>query len=438
MDVGRKSSNRKNKLLKLILSFLNSVWKRKIRLLLLMVAIFGMLVSWSVRGFDQTATGEIILSYGNAFKGLNPNGTRFNIYDFTSDEIIEAFLKKTGLGKVMTADELVNCISIEPSITQSISKRYISNVYNVTLKLPGNMRYRLSADNALSMLMDVYHKNFNEKYALNRSVLNMDWSYTQDMEYLEFYNLVSMRIQNITKFLEELAAASSSSSYKLKKESFKALMESVENFKEVYLENFAAYIKVQRVFRNADTYADKLNYKCLILDKDYKVANRLHSVYKDVLSSYDESVIAFVMVPMYDNKDGLYMARTSIGTDSLAMQSSNYNATSKALSEEIALSKDTMHDAEYSVFSESSAAVADSKMREIMLQMDALIKRINISVDEYQRYSTESNIQCRIKYISMSTLLEFKKNIIITVLLIFAVCVAFAVIDKRRSAIESK
>ncbi len=435
MENGRKLPLGRGKLL---LCFLRSVWKRKIRLLILAVAVFIMLVSWSARGYGQSSTGEITLSYSNAFKGLNPNGTRFNIYDFTSDEIIVPFLEETRLGEFLTADEMVDCISIEPSIVQSISKRYISNVYTVSLKLPDNLPYKLNADNMLRLLMDVYYDNFNQKYSLNRAVLNMDWSYTEDMEYMEFYNLITMRTENILNFLGELETASSASSYRFKEESFKSLMESVENFKEIYLENFAAYIKVQHVFRNAQTYSDKLNYKCLILNKDYEVANKLHAIYKDVLSSYDESVIAFVMVPMYDNTDGLYMARTSIGTDSLAMQSSNYNATSKALSEQIALSKETMKDAESAVFNKENAANADKKIQEIMTQLDALIKRINVSLDEYLRYSTASNILCRINYTTLTTQLQVKRNIIITGALMFALCVVFAVIDKRRSAIESK
>lgn len=430
---GMPSGEKKNKGLQLLLFFFHSVWRRKLRLLILAAATLFVLLLISAGRYGQTAAGEITLSYSNAFKGLNPNGTRFNIYDITSDEIISQVLEETALDKVMTKDAFVDCISISPSVTQSISKRYISNVYDIRFELPEDLPYKLDAKNVLQQLLKTYHTAFNDKYVLNRAVLDMDWSYVSDLEYMEFIDLVNMRVQNLADFLDELAVSSSATSYKLQGESFKSLKNSLENFKTVYLDKYAAYVNIQNVFRDAETYAETLNYRCLLLDREHSAADRLHRVYKDVLSSYDEAVIAFVMVPMYNSSDGLYMARTTTGMDSLAIRSSDYSEASKALAEQITLCREEMSAAQSVQPNEADIANAESMIAAIIREMDALVARVHHSVDEYQLHSADSDITCVLKYPAITQAYALKKNIIRTCSLMLLLCVSFAVVDWRRS-----
>ena len=108
-----------------------------------------------------------------------------------------------------------------------------------------------------------------------------------------------------------------------------------------------------------------------------------------------------MMVPMYDATNGLYMARTSIGMDTMTTQSKSYAEKIETNSKEIkvfdmniALTKENAAD-------QMKYAFADSMIQEIEDHMDSLINRIRVVKKVYEDYRDKNNVQYSISGYSL-------------------------------------
>ncbi len=228
------AKNKNRGIMKMISLILTAVWQNKLWIIFL-VGVTVVFTAWhNAMTKQQSAKASLALRYEQAYEGLNPNGTRFNINELLSEEVLSKTIEKAGLTGTITTDDLLDCLAVSASGSQSAKNMYIATEYSVWLNnkcLPK----RISPNNMLTLLMETYRQYFLEHYGSNDSALNINWSDANDWEYLEFADIMSVKVNNLITYLEDLRQESGMYQYHTEGESFRSLSESISNFRDIYL-----------------------------------------------------------------------------------------------------------------------------------------------------------------------------------------------------------
>ena len=401
---------------------LSGLWSNKYWVLFALLSAI-IVFSWnSAKKGEKSASATLTLRYEQAYEGLNPNGTRFSIYDLLNDTVLENAIDRSGLTGEVSPRQLLQCLSVSPSGSQVAQNMYIATEYSVKLS-DGCLPSRISAESMLRLLMETCKQYFLENYGTNDSALDIDWSDVDKWEYIEFANIMDVKVNNLTTYLNELRSESGMSQYRISGETFRSLSESIANFREIYLDRYTSFVTVNHLFRHSSDYSGKVNYRRFLTEQEKKSSQDRFSIYQDALKMYDESMITFVMVPMYDSDNGLYMARTSIGMDSLT-------ENAKACAEQLEMDEKTikafdreLQGAALSRSDEAKLALAEKMIDDIKEHLDGLIARIRLVKRDYENYRSLNSIHYSIKQPDMMAGYNVKGSLLVGmgVLALFAV-----------------
>ncbi len=101
--------------------------------------------------------------------------------------------------------------------------------------------------------MDVYTQVFHRNYATNDDSLELDWAEVEDWDYLDFGNFMTVKINRLITYLDEMKNSSGMSQYSLEGETFSSLRASIVNFRDIYLAEFNAFVNEKRLFKDPRT-----------------------------------------------------------------------------------------------------------------------------------------------------------------------------------------
>jgi len=407
-----------------------AVWQNKLWLIFL-VGVTIVFTAWhNAMSKQNFAEATLVLRYEQAYEGLNPNGTRFNINELMSEEVLAKTIEKAGLAGILSTDELLDSMSVSASGSHQPKDMYIATEYSVRVSnkyLPKQITPR----NILLLLMETYRQYFLAHYGSNDSALNINWSDTDDWEYLEFADIMSVKVNNLITYLDDLREESGMYQYHTEGESFRSLSESISNFKNIYLNKYTSYVTINHLFKNPSSYRSKLKYRRFLTEQNLKNNEDRYEIYQDALKIYDESMITFVMVPMYDGSKGLYMARTSIGMDALTEESKSYAEKIETNAKEIKTfdlnienTDKTLGTGKETDSQSEKYAFADQMIKEIQNHLDNLIRRIQVAKKEYEDYRDKNSIHYSIKSYSIFSGYDIK-NAVICGALVGLFCVLF-------------
>ena len=407
--------------------------RRNIVWILLMMIIAAVSFSWySVQKNEASAEATLMLRYEQAYEGLNPNGTRFNIYELTSDAVLEKALDRAGLTGEMSRNDLLDSLEVRASGSQSAKNMYIATEYSVVLrgdKLPR----RISARSMLNLLMETYKQYFLENYGANDSALDIDWSDVENWEYLEFANIMDVKVNNLITYLNGLRTESGMSQYRISGESFRSLSESISNFRDIYLNKYTSFVTINRLFRNPANFRSKLEYRRFLAEQSMQASKDRFEIYEDALDMYDESMITFVMVPMYDSANGLYMARTAIGMDNLTDNSKNFAEALETSAKNLKTFDRDIQNTFTASGENNKRETAEQMIREIQQHLDSLIARIRLVKKDYEDYRSKNSIYYVISTPGLMSGYNLKGAAVVAlaVLMLFAVYFAIQTYAKR-------
>ena len=189
--------------LKRFTQIIYTIWKNKLWILFLagVTAVFSACHSAGEK--QSYANATLFLRYDEAYEGLNPNGTRFNINELLSDEVLNRTIERAGLTDELSKGDLVNSIAVTASGSQSPKNKYIATEYTIWLN-DDYLPKRISAKNMLSLLLETYKQYFLSNYGSNDSALNINWSDVDDWEYIEFSDIMTVKVNNLITYLEDL------------------------------------------------------------------------------------------------------------------------------------------------------------------------------------------------------------------------------------------
>lgn len=431
MKTGNRNRGRENKL-----SFaLIMIWRHKFWILFSILMAFVILCVYTGLHAEDSAKATLGLRYELAYEGLNPNGSRFNINELMSDEVLSQAIEDAGLKGELSTNQLQNCISISSAGSQDPKKMYIATEYSVEMTnkyLPE----RISARSMLNLVMQCYKNYFLDHYGRNDGVLDIDWSEVDSWEYLEFADIMEVKINNIIAYLETMQTESGTYNYRTEGETFRSLQDSVAAFRDIYLNKFTAYITNNNLFRDPMKYRGKLEYRRFLLSQTSKKDSEMYTINQDALGMYDKAMITFVMIPMYDEVNGMQMTRTETGMDLLTESSMTLAKTLEAHEQELKVINGAIARTYLADKDQKKHDTANSMIQEMEQSLNALIQRILYVVHDYEESRYKNSISYSIATDSVMGGYKVKRNAVLALIVGLLVCVVEVTVAMARKEEE--
>lgn len=93
---------------------------------------------------ENSASKIMSLNYEESTKGKTPNGSRFSLSNFLTQDYLNDIIEHIGFQNELTAAELTEIITIEPTsngrVVTDESGYYINSSYSVKVNLPWSLR----------------------------------------------------------------------------------------------------------------------------------------------------------------------------------------------------------------------------------------------------------------------------------------------------------
>lgn len=326
---------------------INRFIKKKYFVLLLAIpilfGIFGELYNVFILARQKCMV--IDFNYPGAEQGLNPDGSMFDISDLKSDEVLKA--AAAGMGdENYDIETLKSRIFISSKISSNTLDNVMLDVQNGknTIYMPTTFYVYYSQKNKFSKnestvfmanLASAYEEYFGEKYSEKNDILDytdatFDFS---DKDYSEIYRIFHNKVESMISYVKthhsENRAFYTDDGARLGTSSKK-----LENFRDVSLEDFNAFIVQNGVSKDNADYVKRLQYTIESKQLDYKKTQEASDIAKHALEIYDPNIAAVAFVPSMDAQQSYYMSRTKTGIDNLTRTSyDNGMEASKTLDE---------------------------------------------------------------------------------------------------------
>lgn len=321
------------------------VLKKRLVSMILVTVIFALSLSvvGYVRGLN-VSRATMMLNYEQSVNGLAPNETRFNISDFTSDEVINLIIKNAGLENVITTEEMRNSITVRAVINKKPTDEksyYIPTTFRITLNKPKQIR-DISADNMLTVVCDTFSEYFHSCYTTNMQILTGDYDDLDKMEYSQVGSFFTLRIEALTDYLNMRNKESGSFKSEETDETFRTIKKMVDNLKNYNLSNYNSYVWENGVVLNNKRYVNTLNYLNTTWGREELESYNEYYIRREVIRYYNDIMATSILVPTINTKKNFYMARTKTGVDYLASDAGYYLAVSENLDKKIEINKDKL------------------------------------------------------------------------------------------------
>ena len=402
----------------------SEIWKHKFWILFLCLVVLVLFSIYSALHKEDSVKATLILRYEQAYEGLNPNGSRFNINELMDEAVMTQAIDLAGLTDKLTVEQLRKSISINASGSQEPTNQYIASEYTIWLSnkyLPST----ITAKSMLSILMITYKNYFVKNYGRNDVVLKIDWSQTRAWEYLEFANIIDVKINNIIAYLESLQSESGTYNYQTEGESFRSLANSISSFRDVYLNKYTAYVTNNNIFRDAIKYRSKLQYKRFLTNQQAEKNRERYTIYQDALKMYDKAMITFAMIAVYDT-NGLKMARTSNGMDDLAVSSLDFAQKLESNTKELKLVDSSIVRTKFPSAEVQMYLMANDMIEEMKQHLDALIVRITKAIKDYEDSRFQDSISYTIEEYGVVSGYNLKQGIVVAFGVFILCCLWYA------------
>ncbi len=360
-------------------------------------------------------------NYEEAARGQNPNGTRFNESNILSDDILEQVIRRGNLS--LGTEQLSRCLSISTPLDaekldiHQESDLKISTEYHIRCSEWVSL-YHTQPRIVLNLLADVYWENFVLNYAENDSILDLSFEKLEGMEYLDAKDYLEMQANKLRNYLPGYSSESSSYRAAENGETFSSLSQKIDNFIDIELERYEAFVLENGLSRDRDTYQSRMQYASRLLDTDRMKDMASHDVRIEAINMYNAYMTRFVLIPTYDANKEFYMSKTKVGVDYFADEAKEHLESATSLVEKIE------HNA-YASRQIGASRAAASVYEQADWQLEALkTELLNLAAQSRKLYSAYIK-EKRDGYIQMSfsapAILEYApRSLLLTALFVAA------------------
>lgn len=274
----------------------------------------------------------VSLNYSEASQALNSNGTRYNMAEIISDEVVERAIKNGAL-KNVTVKELKNCLVVYPCVQGGVddeSQYHISTEFAVEYHASKDTAH-LDSENVIKLITLAYKEYYIEKYTDNFS-LDAEKPDFGKMEYMDIVQYFNKESQAILNYLYGMSAKNMSFVTE-NGSTFNSIAGKVHQFQETQInQNLRSLILQNGIVRDKDGYIDRLSYHNKNVDFDRQKNNASYNLCNEAIDMYSEEMTRVVLVPTWDQEGKYYMGRTKVGIDELSVMAtefSNYVASNE-------------------------------------------------------------------------------------------------------------
>lgn len=285
-------------------------------------AVAGVYQMVSANLYDSCKIG---FTYPTASKGLTPNGTKLDVEEALSDEVLEKAIANgnlTGLEpyELRQALKIRNALQ-KNSITAEnyyLSTEYVLD-YEATKATQG-----FDSTKILKSVYEAYYQYFVEKYGRKVYAISDDFSELEDLDYLDIHTYLKRRVNNIIDYMGLCRNENSSFVSEKTQESFHSISTKASDFRDVSLEQYEAYVLRNGLSKDKERYISRLNYDNQMLNVKYLKNVASYNVRLEGIRKYDGDITTAVLVPSRDKDGEFYQSRTKIGTDYFAYDADKY------------------------------------------------------------------------------------------------------------------
>ncbi len=267
----------------------------------------------------------ISLNYSEASQALNSNGTRYNMAEIISDEVVERAIKKGAL-KDVTVQELRNCLVVYPCVQGGVgdeTQYHISTEFAVEYHASKETSH-LDSENVIKLITAAYKEYYIEKYTDNFT-LDHEKPDFASMEYMDIVAYFDKETMSILNYLYGMAEKNPS--FVMENNStFNSIAGKVYQFKETQInQNLRSLILQNGIVRDKNDYVDRLSYQNKNVDFDRQKNQASYNLCNQAIDMYSEEMTRVVLVPTWDQSGKYYMGRTKVGVDELSVLATNFS-----------------------------------------------------------------------------------------------------------------
>ena len=267
----------------------------------------------------------VSLNYSEASQALNSNGTRYNMAEIISDEVVEKAIKNGAL-KDVTVKELKNCLVVYPCVQGGVadeSEYHISTEFAVEYHASKDTSH-LDSDNVINLITSAYKEYYIEKYTDNFKLDSEKPDFSK-MEYMDIVSYLDKEAQSVLNYLYGMAGKNNSFVTK-SGSTFNSIAGKVHQFKETQInQNLRSLILQNGIVRNRNEYVDRLSYQNENIGFDREKNDASYKLCNEAIDMYSEEMTRIVLVPTWDQSGKYYMGRTKVGVDELSVLATDFS-----------------------------------------------------------------------------------------------------------------
>lgn len=404
----------------------NYIKARVIIFVLIVTGIFGIFNHYDAKNVIQAV---ISLNYSEASRALNSNGTRYNMAEITSDEVIKRAIEKGAFENVSVKD-LKNCLWVSPYVqgdAYNEDNYHISTEFVVGYQASKRTRH-LDPENVVNMVTSAYKEYYIEHYTdnfrMDTKEEKPDFSKTEYMDIVSYFQKETSAILNYLYGMAEKGSGFVTEN----NTTFNSIAGKVFQFKETQIEqNLRSLILQHGVARNKEGYIDRLSYQNTNTDFDRRKNAASFDLCNRAIAMYSEEMTRVVLVPTWDQSGKYYMGRTKVGIDELSVKA-------KEFSEQVASSEKEIMDNNLIIGKMQGVpgnGTSQDAVDELVASIDESIKQFaDEAIAAGREFSNNRMNQCMAVSISGASLISELKTVILFMLLSY-MAVMLWVISKK-------
>ena len=393
---------------------------------ILLLCFVVTLVFGAINHFDMknSVHATIALNYSEASLAQNSNGTRFNMAEIISDEVIERAIEKGALENV-TVKQLKDCLTVAPYVQGGVSdetKYHISTEFIVTYQASKHTDH-LDSENVINLISTAYKEYYIEKYT-DSFKLDDEKPDFETMEYMDIVAYLEKESSAVLNYLYGMAEKDSSF-VTSSGNTFNSLAGKVYQFRETQInENLRSLILQNGIVRNKDGYVGRLSYRNKNVDFTRMKNSASFVLCNQAIAMYSEEMTRIVLVPTWDKEGKYYMGRTKVGLDELSVMATKFSDYVASYEKEImdnnlAIEKIVAGNAQ-----EQSFESADALIESIYKTIKSLGKEAISTGREYSNYKMN---QCIAVSVNGTTLIKELKFMVAFACLAYAAFTLFRI-----------
>lgn len=298
-------------------------------LTVLFTGVFGVFNHLKLR---QSVHAVISLNYSEASQAQNSNGTRYNMAEIISDEVVARAIE-LGAFEDVTVKQLKNCLSVYPCVQGGVedeSKYHISTEFAIEYHASKHTAH-LDSENVIKLITTAYKQYYIEKYVDNFS-LNPQKPDFESMEYMDIVSYLDKETNALLNYLYGMAGKNSSFVTE-NGATFHSIAGKVYQFSQTQInQNLSSLILQNGIARNEQGYVERLSFQNKNVDFDRQKNQVSFELCNQAVDMYSEEMTRVVLVPTWDKSGKYYMGRTKVGVDELSVMAttfSNYVASNE-------------------------------------------------------------------------------------------------------------